>query len=75
MQIVALSCLITKVITLMQIYHYWALRYERTHQATHWSSLKVNSIKILQNKINISAVIFLSQTSREAAKIPNLFLF
>lgn len=63
MQIVAGSCLITKVITLMQIYHYLSLRYERTHQVAHWSSLKVNSTNILQNKINISVVLFKSLIS------------
>lgn len=63
MQIVAGSCLITKVITLMQIYHYWTVRYERIHQGTHWSFLTINSTKILQNKINISAVLFKSLIS------------
>lgn len=61
----------------MQIYHYWSLRYEKAYQVIHSSSLKVNSTNILQNKINISAIVFKSLNSefREADKAQNFFLF
>lgn len=60
MQIVAGSRLITKVITSMQMYLCWAVRYERTHQVTYWSFLTLNSTGILQNRIDIFAVLFKS---------------
>lgn len=60
MQIVAGSHLITEVITSMQMYLYWAVRYEITHQVTYWVFLTLNSTDRLQNTIDIFAVHFKS---------------